>query len=53
MRIDRKTVAHCETVDDVGGAGPVVTAGSVDRLGVEDGEVLGALIKATDVMVEN
>jgi molybdate transport system regulatory protein len=31
----------------------VVTAGSVDRLGVEEGAELDAVIKATEVMVEN
>jgi molybdopterin-binding protein len=31
--------------------GQVVTAGSVERLGVEEGKELGAVIKATEVMV--
>lgn len=31
----------------------VITAGSVDRLGVEEGNELDAVIKATEVMVEN
>lgn len=31
----------------------VITAGSVDRLGVEEGSELDAVIKATEVMVEN
>jgi molybdate transport system regulatory protein len=30
----------------------VVTAGSVERLGVEEGTELNAVIKATEVMVE-
>ncbi|AZH25211.1 TOBE domain-containing protein [Haloplanus aerogenes] len=31
----------------------VITSGSVDRLGVEEGKELSAVIKATEVMVEN
>jgi len=31
----------------------VITSGSVDRLGVEEGSELNAVIKATEVMVEN
>jgi len=30
----------------------VITSGSVDRLGIEEGEELSAVIKATEVMVE-
>ncbi|WP_435066478.1 TOBE domain-containing protein [Haloplanus sp. C73] len=30
----------------------VITAGSVDRLGVEEGKELNAVVKATEVMVE-
>ncbi|MFD1633943.1 TOBE domain-containing protein [Haloplanus ruber] len=30
----------------------VITAGSVERLGVEEGKELDAVIKATEVMVE-
>ena len=30
----------------------VITAGSVERLGVEEGKELNAVVKATEVMVE-
>jgi molybdate transport system regulatory protein len=31
----------------------VITAGSVDRLGIEEGAEVNAVVKATEVMVEN
>jgi molybdopterin-binding protein len=31
----------------------VITAGSVDRLGIEEGTAVNAVVKATEVMVEN